>query len=89
MNESECPSSEIFLLTVGMIMIPNSPVKKEKTNGRAVRTSVVLPADLSRFALERAHAEHCGNLSAYLRGLLLCARRNHLRALKPSNPHET
>lgn len=53
--------------------------KRRMKKPKAVRTSIVLPPDLSEFAWGQALADHCGNLSAYLRSLLLEQRRRHLR----------
>lgn len=40
------------------------------------RTTITLPPDLHAFAAGCASRDHCGNLSAFLRRLLISARRN-------------
>lgn len=52
-------------------------MKKAKQPPSFVRRTITLPPDADVFAAERALQDHCGNLSAYLRVLILGARRNH------------
>lgn len=52
-------------------------MKKVKPAPSYVRRTLSLPIEVDQFASDRALNDHCGNLSAYLRVLILGDRKNH------------